>query len=381
MGAQKRIRTADRTVPHGMLTTPQHDELAREMFVLSLKGAIRTLGRGNRLLYEDHGEAAFEKTHGRPAETADDVASVMTPEPFYKMWSSLARSAQDEMWRAVGESIERERPRLEKLAAILRSRRKAGGSLTLDPTVALPEYIGHIDIHGQVGGYELNDDDLDVVAGAYYESGGNLYSRGVAIGKRDSKAGCLIAYLRDPLPKLNPKRILDMGCSAGSASVPYAEAFPSAEVHAIDVGAGMLRYAHARAESLGYPVHFSQRNAEATGFPDGHFDLIISHNMFHEVSKRGSKRVMAECHRLLSPGGYVFHQDIPAQNWRHEAFQQFMGDWQTWNNDEPCWRAYATMDAREALRRAGFAAEEIVIRDQPQLDGPGKWFIFGARKT
>ena len=59
--------------------------------------------------------------------------------------------------------------------------------------------------------------------------------------------------------------------------------YPNAEVHAIDIGAPLLRYAHARAEALGKKVHFSQQNAEHTHFPDGSFDLIVSHIFPHEI--------------------------------------------------------------------------------------------------
>ena len=226
------------------------------------------------------------------SDTIEELHTVMAGEPLYQTWSSLMRASQDMMWDAVGASIERDAPRMEPRARELRQSNHKRGSLMLDASVKMPEYIGHIDVHGQPGGYEQDEAPDDIVSGALYESGGNLYSRGVAIGRNDSKAGCLIGYLREQHADLKPRRILDMGCSAGGASVPYAEALPEAEVHAIDIGAGMLRYAHARAESLGLPVHFSQRNAEETGFPDGHFDLIVSHNMFHEVSRGSGKRIL-----------------------------------------------------------------------------------------
>ncbi len=35
------LRTATRTLTHDVLARPNHDELAREKFVLSLKGGIR----------------------------------------------------------------------------------------------------------------------------------------------------------------------------------------------------------------------------------------------------------------------------------------------------------------------------------------------------
>lgn len=377
-----RLKTATRTLTHGILARPGHDELAREKFVLSLKGGIRHgLGKAPRAAFEHHALPAFQKEHGAAPASLEDLRAPMAREPLYQMWSALSRSAQNMMWDAVGASIEREAPRMENLARKLRRSNRKLGSLMLNPSVEMPEYIGHIDIHGQPGGYEQDESPDDIVPGALYESGGNLYSRGVAIGRYDSKAGCLIGYLREHHANLGPTRILDLGCSAGGASVPYAEAFPEAEVQAIDIGAGMLRYAHARAESLGFPVHFSQRNAEDTGFSDGGFDLIVSHNLFHELSRAGGRRILKECHRLLRPGGAMFHLDIPAQRHRFDLLDQFVGDWQTWYNSEPCWPAYVTMDAGAELEAAGFDRAAIEVLDRPKVDGPGNWFIFGAVKA
>src|SRR3546814_1978974 len=86
--------------------------------------------------------------------------------------------------------------------------------------------------------------------------------RGITAG--DSKALAAIAWLRAYRPGWEPRNILDMGCAAGGASTVYPAHFPHAEVHAVDLGASMLRYAHARAESIGVPVHFHQRSEEHT---------------------------------------------------------------------------------------------------------------------
>src|SRR5690606_108126 len=133
---------------------------------------------------------------------------------------------------------------------------------------------------------------------------------GRGIGKGDSKAGAVIAHLAKLRPGWRPQRILDMGCSAGGASIVYAEAFPDAEVHAIDLGADMLRYAHARAEPLGVRVHFHQMSATATKFDDASFDLVVSHNLMHEISGEVRRAVAKESLRLLAPGGICVHQDV-----------------------------------------------------------------------
>ena len=73
-----------------------------------------------------------------------------------------------------------------------------------------------------------------------------------------------VAWLKQSYPDFNPGLILDMGCSVGHSTLPYCNGFPKAEVHAIDVAAPMLRYAHTRASSMGNAVHFSQQNGNAS---------------------------------------------------------------------------------------------------------------------
>jgi ubiquinone/menaquinone biosynthesis C-methylase UbiE len=381
MSIVDRLKTADRKCPHPMLAQANHDELAHEQYALSLKLALgRNFAPGNRKVYEKKAAPAFAKRHGRDPATVDEVRDAMKDEPYHQLVSTLQVAAQRIMWDAVGISIERELPRLEETARQSRQSNRKRGSLMLNPDVAVPAYIGHIDIHLHPNGYEENAHDDDVLAGSLYESGGNLYSRGVAIGKHDSKAACMIGFLEETYPDLNPKRIIDLGCSAGSATVPFAEAWPDAEVRGIDIGGGMLRYAHARAESLGLPVHFEQMNTTQTRFPDDHFDLVVSHNLFHELTAADNKGTLKECFRIVKPGGVVAHLDLPFKNTEKDLFEQYQGDFQTFSNAEPCWRAYTNMDHAAALARAGFAKDRITTTYRARKDGPGAWLIFAARK-
>ncbi|MBK6597301.1 MAG: class I SAM-dependent methyltransferase [Proteobacteria bacterium] len=113
----------------------------------------------------------------------------------------------------------------------------------------------------------------------------------------DMRGHTVIAHLRERFPDLKPRRILEMGCTVGNSLCAVAQTFPNAEAHGIDVGAGLLRYAHARAAHLGVPVHFSQQSAEQTDFEDASFDLIFSCAMLHETSTKAVPRIFAECYR------------------------------------------------------------------------------------
>ena len=59
-----------------------------------------------------------------------------------------------------------------------------------------------------------------------------------------------LAWVQEKQPSLAPKTILDMGCAIGNSTLAWSRAFPKAQVHGIDVGAPVLRYAHARAQEL-----------------------------------------------------------------------------------------------------------------------------------
>ena len=104
---------------------------------------------------------------------------------------------------------------------------------------------------------------------------------------------------------------LDIGCGVGHQTLPFVDAYPEAEVYGCDLGAPMLRYGHARAETLGKRVHFSQQNAEATDFDDESFDLVTSTIVLHETSARALSAIFRECRRLLRPGGMMAHSEFP----------------------------------------------------------------------
>jgi len=365
-----------RSVQHEMLAVPTADETARQQFVVAFKQALnRGLRKTQGDLFETVVAPGWAAEHGAPPTTRETIREAMQADPAYRSWSSLARAAQEQMWITVGDSIFRERERLAATAERLAQAPTRRGSLTLDPSFAPPRGVTGVDIHLQPGGYALDLGEGDCSAGALYESGGNLYAFGQGISRTDSKAAHVQRFLRERFPRLQPRRILDMGCSAGSASVPYAEAYPEAEVHAIDVGSGMLRYAHARAESLGVAVHFHQMDVARTRFEDESFDLIVSHNLMHEISAPTRRGMLRESRRLLRPGGVCVHQDVPLRFQGLSEFRKFEMSWDTLNNNEPYWEVYANADLQPELRAAGFAEDCIHVGSLPAAQGSLPWFV------
>lgn len=355
---------------HEMLAQPSHDELARQEFVGSLRGHLS--GRimpGAYRIYQARVEPAFRAKHGRTPETPEEVRQVMTRDPYYQFWSAMQRRSQELLWESVIDPTERQLPELVEKAGKLSQRKLARGrrgSLRLDPSLEIPRYHSAVDIHLQPGGYHTDFRPDDVAAGVVYDKGINLYMGG-ALGPENNLMGdTLVAYLREKHPQFRPKRILDMGCAIGNSTLVWARAFPDAEVHGIDVGAPVLRYAHARAQALGVPVHFSQQNAEHTDYEPGSFDLVVSHIVLHETSKSALVNVLRECHRLLRQGGLMLHLEIPRGK---TVVEKFMHNWESYNNNETFCRYMTDIDlAAEAVKGGFTPAQSRVDEFVPKLD-------------
>jgi ubiquinone/menaquinone biosynthesis C-methylase UbiE len=201
-------------------------------------------------------------------------------------------------------------------------------------------------------------------------------------------------------PDFRPQKLLDLGCTTGNNLFPYLEVFPECEGYGVDVGAPLLRYAHARAETLGLKVHFSQQRAESLDYPDGTFDVVCSSFFLHEISTKSTRAVLRECHRVLKPGGLMVHMELPPSS-ETDPYYSFYLDWDAYYNNEPHYAAFRALDFRREVVGAGFADERFFARRIPnystipdeeferscrgEIPAPAhgngaSWFIFGAWK-
>ncbi|HEY9708436.1 MAG TPA: class I SAM-dependent methyltransferase [Oculatellaceae cyanobacterium] len=379
---------------HAMLPQVTHDELARQNFVQSLAAHInQQMTPGNKVIYEKVVKPRFEREHQRLPKDRHEIRVTMQQESYYRWWSALRRTQQELMWESVNCSVERQISEL-----IQRAKDKGGelGSLTLDPDFKIPAYQTAVDIHCMPGGYHSEFIEDDVTAGAAYDRGVYVYGRGWLGPLNDDMGESIVQnYLKQKYPNFQPAKILDMGCSVGHSTLPYVDAYLEAEVYAIDIGASLLRYGHARAEALGKRVHFSQQNAEDTDFPDESFDLVVSHILLHEIPKSAICKVFHECYRLLAPGGMMIHVEAPL--YRHmDIYTAFIYDWQTANNNEPFWSAMRDLDLIVVATEAGFEADKAIETFVPNgvwkvlaptsniktvnFSGRGTWFIMAASK-
>ena len=214
----------------------------------------------------------------------------------------------------------------------------------------IPDYTKH-EIHNQLGGYVG-----DPFAGYIY-----LYD--VLIlndGQNEQDVGHIAIARGAPVPKDGKvKRILDYGTGVGQMATSIKQRFPDAEVHAIDVGAPMIRYGHVRANDMGLDVNFAQRLAEDNGYPDDYFDLILTHLVHHEVTADASREIFKEVYRTLRPGGIYYPTDIFTNSSSRpaDAFGRFRGYLQWRWNHEDWWLENLDLDVQGAMRDAGLKVD------------------------
>ncbi len=340
---------------HGVFPHATHDERARFNFLANLnKHVAVTLGPGNAKAYEKRVLPAFRAEQGRDPKDRFEIRHAMNRDPYHRFWSALKRNNM-EMRQQNGRSMVIRQ--LDELNARARQYNEGRDTLELDEKVAVPRYQSAVDIHCMPGSYHGEVEPGDVSAGANYDCGIFVTTGGGLGALSDGGGQALAKWIARERPGWQPRRILDIGATVGHNAVPLAQAFPDAEVVAIDTAAPSLRYGHARAQSLGVRnIRFVQANAEELGrWPDGHFDWVQTTMFLHETSGKALPRIIAEAHRLLADGGLMFHLEQPSYNDAMPLFEQFMRDWDAFNNNEPFWSAMHVIDLPAVFERVGFA--------------------------
>lgn len=341
---------------HPLIAAPSHDELVEQLFVRDFKMFV-----GGQLEPVQAQIARVENQALPPTVSnnrADALRERMAGHESFRTWLAMKRESQRHLWATVANSVERQANELERLAQV----DVPLGSVRTDAAFAVPAYIQRGDIHLMPGGNAYDDGSL--LQGAVMDRGGAVYMLGRNGGMlNDLRGQTAIAHVLTRFPDFAPTRILDMGCGIGTSTVPAATAFPEGEVHGVDVGASILRYAHARAEHLGATVHFSQQSAEQTDFADGSFDLVFSCVLFHETSQAAMMNIMAESRRLLRPGGLAVHLEVPGLHDNSDTWAELNGALEAQYNNEPNWKGALTADYRGLMDSAGF--RDVMIGFQP----------------
>lgn len=363
---------------HDVLPTVTHDERARQLFAKDFrKYILYDVPKHTRKIYEYEVKPKLTATAPTPPLDHQVVQDAMWAQGFIRAAQSLQRISQEMLWNSVVPNVARQADHINRTTQALAT--QALGTLELNPNVGVPEYLTRVDIHCMPGNYHAEFTDDDATQGAIFDRGSYLYALGAAGELNDATGRLLVSQLQSQFPDLQPQRILDLGSTIGHNTLPLCDGYPAAEVYATDVAAPMLRYGHARASALGKRVHFSQRDARQTGYPDAHFDLVTSIILFHEVHPDEIISIFREARRVLKPGGVMAHIDIPNYFNYPDPLLISLVHADTFHNNEPYWGNYHRLDLEALMVEAGFERENC-FRGVAMMDR-FPWAWFGAVKT
>ncbi|MBD2456160.1 methyltransferase domain-containing protein [Nostoc sp. FACHB-87] len=147
--------------------------------------------------------------------------------------------------------------------------------------------------------------------------------------------------------KVQPRRILDLGCGTGSTTLMLKQAFPQAEVIGLDLSPYMLVRAEDKARTTNLNIIWRHGNAAQTDFPDASFDLVTASLLFHETPSAVTQAILQESFRLLVAGGQVLILDG-----NQKTLRQL--DWLNNIFEEPYIHEYAADSVDARLGAAGF---------------------------
>ena len=360
---------------HPMKPRSTPDEIARGRFVSGMRSLIlNDLAADMGAAYRNRAAPAFRKEHGRDPETSREAHEALRGDPAFNIYSAMRVQAQKMVWASVADSVERE---AERLAEEAKRADAAPGSLTLDPALDVPKNVHAIDVHLMPGSYVRGEDSLE--AGAVYDRGLAVFSMGLMGANLDDIGLSMSQYVKRRFPDFAPTRILDTGCTVGHNTLPWKQAYPQAEVVAIDAAPGPLTYASARAKMQGQEVHFKQMCADDLAFEDESFDIVWSSMFLHELSKKSRAKCFEEAYRVLRPGGLMVHMELPP-NEQMGAFEGFYLDWDSYYNNEPYYKGYRDEAPRTLCTRAGFAEGDFFEFVVPSIGIYGEQAVTDAAK-
>ena len=289
---------------------------------------------------------------------AQQVIALMENDPIMMASARAWLSTQALSWNGVKQLFDANQELY--LEALRTAESKGPGSLELNRSMVVPNYAKH-EIHAMRGGYVG-----DPLGGYVYHYGTNAFYMG---DNDQDEIQTAIANVAPVPGDTRVRRILDIGCGVGQTTVALKRRFPDAEVWGIDVGGPMVHYAHMRATDLGVDVNFRQGLAEASGFPDGHFDMVVSYILLHEVPNVKNTEIMKEVSRVLRSGGTYYPVDFftarPAPKGAYRLFHHWWDH--RWNNEVWAFE-HMSYDLVSDLERFGMAVDR---------NGPGASLMGG----
>ena len=345
---------------HGLFPDTSHDEIERINYLAQMNRhlAARVMP-GVKAAYETRVEPAFDRANGRGPTDRHEVRKALLGDPAFQTWSALRRLTMEQRQQAGRWTTLRQS---EALAARAVAATDGDDRLALDAKLPIPRYVAAVDHHCMPGSYHAEAFPGDVSGAANYDHAGFVTTGGLLGRYSDGGGRAVAAWIRREMPDFAPRDILEIGATVGHSTLPIAEAFPEARMVAVDLGAPVLRYALARAKSLGIDnVRFVQASGEDLSmFPDASFDWVQTTMFLHELSTTALANILRECRRVLRPGGIMLHVEQPQYAPDMPLFEQAIRDWDAFYNNEPFWSRLHELDLDAAIVAAGFDADSLL---------------------
>lgn len=142
-------------------------------------------------------------------------------------------------------------------------------------------------------------------------------------------------YIFDRLGNVNGKRILEVGCGCGEASVYFAK-HGGGDVTATDLSPGMVELAEKVAEYHQVTINGVVCSADNLPFEDGSFDIVYAANVLHHVDIEST---LKEVKRVLKKDGSFVCWDPIKYNPAINVYRKLANGVRT-EDERPIDRAY-----------------------------------------
>ena len=169
------------------------------------------------------------------------------------------------------------------------------------------------------------------------------------------------------------KRVLDVGCGAGTDLVRFAKG--GALVSGVDISPSAVALARQNFSQQGLEADLREADGEHLPYADGTFDLVFAHGVVQYTPD--SRALVEECRRVLKPGGDAIFQVYNRISWLNALSKVMKVPLE--HEDAPVLGRYSASEFRAML--TGFREVRIVEERFPvksRLHGGWKGFAFNT---
>lgn len=274
-------------------------------------------------------------------ERDEQVENALRDSRAYANYRMLHRWGLGNLTRAAFDAFDENRAELEPQ---LKRPTQGPATLTVPENVKIPKYW-HNWFHNTTGGWDGHE-YMGFIHGELIHRWivGTTFPGNIFKQREEAAAQA---------PRTDYKRVLDMGCGTGHYTRALTARFPKAEIWGADCSLRELQYAVRVANTNGWAWQLHRVPNEDTGFKSGHFDLVTSYILLHEVPADSIRATFREAFRLLEPGGDMVMADVTRYQ-EMDPIAVWLQDSAAKREVEPFWRESATLDLKRAAEEAGF---------------------------